>query len=181
MWTQSRNEAYIIWVGGCSVAQHAFSCARLRSRLSVIDCGLVMKRASFSLRRKAPARRRALIPPKGRSLELVLYPCLIQFVLCLCPRTTYLAPTRQETPRHPFARVTRSPLGVQIALLAMALAVIALVVPLPFSRRSELMPASPQMQQVSDGHCRQSQCCQSVAPPREGGAESDFALFCGAD
>jgi hypothetical protein len=39
--------------------------------------------------------------------------------------------------------------------VAIALAVIALVtvVPFPFSRRSELMQASPQMQQVSDDPC----------------------------
>ena len=61
--------------------------------------------------------------------------------------------------------------------MAIALTVIALVtvVPFSFSSRSELMQASLQTQQVSE------QCCQSVAPPREGGAESDFALFCGAD
>jgi hypothetical protein len=69
---------------------------------------LVMERASFSLGRQAPARRRTLIPstllrgtPRAAALRSP-YGSSFNTVL-LCPRTTYLAPTRQPS-AVPFAR-----------------------------------------------------------------------------
>ena len=67
--------------------------------------GLVMERASFSLGRQAPARRRTLIPSnlmRGTPRAEASRSFYIQYSLCCValPRTMYLAPTA-DPPRSP--------------------------------------------------------------------------------